>query len=124
MAPACRAFTPGRFSNSSAGERGRIYSRRGKLAGKQTHPHKLASCSSVASTISSSRIRSSPPNTDISRWSATLRIPPRDSTTSLQPSSRQRKGRRALCSHTSTGKTITRTLLTPFATRILAGTRD
>lgn len=42
----------------------------------KTHPHSLTSGCSVASTISSSKIRSSPPNTDISRRSAALKIPP------------------------------------------------
>lgn len=42
---------------------------------RETHPHSSASCCSVTSTISSSKIRSSPPNTDISRWSARPRVP-------------------------------------------------
>lgn len=44
---------------------------------KKTHPHSgSTSGCSVVSTISSSKIRSSPPNTDISRRSAAPRVPP------------------------------------------------
>lgn len=42
----------------------------------ETHPHSSTSGCSVDSMISSSKIRSSPPNTDISRRSAALRVPP------------------------------------------------
>lgn len=58
---------------------------------KGTHPHRSVSGWSVDSTISSSKIRSSPPNTDISRQSAAPRVPAKRISRSRRPSSRLRK---------------------------------
>jgi len=57
----------------------------------ETHPHRSASGWSVDSTISSSKIRSSPPNTDISRQSAAPRVPAERISRSRRPSSRLRR---------------------------------